>query len=207
MSLNRLFLKHVHQFSGLLVGTFIVFHLLNHLMALFGIEAHLFTMELFRKVYRNPILEALLFISIASQIGSGLYFAFKFKVRTQWDRLQKWSGIYLAFFFIMHLSGVLGFGRGQLGIDTNFYFAATPLLIYPYKIFFIPYYGLAVLSVFVHGAAIYEHRGISRGRKESFSWSPVILTIGTIAALALINTFSGAFYQITSPDEYMAMFQ
>lgn len=143
----------LHRLSACLIGGFITIHLLNHLLALGGIDAHISFMATFRKLYRIPLIEMLLLSCILLQIGSVLLLIKRRwgKRRDLYARLQAISGGYLAFFLINHVIAVL-FGRIWLNLDTNFYFAAAGMHIVPFQFFFFPYYYLAVLAIFTHVA-------------------------------------------------------
>jgi hypothetical protein len=110
-------------------------------------------MHVLRNVYRNPVMEICLLLAVGVQIMSGikLWIPKRKTVTSTFDKLQLWSGMYLAFFFIIHISAVLA-GRFLLQLDTNFYFGVAGLNTFPLSFFFIPYYSLAIFSFFVHGA-------------------------------------------------------
>lgn len=140
-------IKNLHYFSGVTITLFIGLHLFNHLCSIQGINQHIEVMSIFRSFYRNTIVESLLLLAVIIQIVSGLNLAFtKRKVSvSKFEKLQIWSGLYLAFFLIIHVSAVLT-GRFCLHLDTNFYFGAAGINTYPFNLFFIPYYSLAILS-------------------------------------------------------------
>jgi hypothetical protein len=110
-------------------------------------------------VYRNVFIETLLLAAVLVQIITGLWLFNKGRkwASTFFEKLQIWSGLYLAIFFLIHLSAVLG-GRWVLHLDTNFYFGVSGLNTFPFNLFFIPYYGLAVMSFFGHIAAIHQRK-------------------------------------------------
>ena len=102
-------MKRIHYTSGIIIALFIVLHLFNHLYSLFGIEAHLQMMDQLRLVYRNILIETILLLAILVQIISGITL-FRKKRKTVvgfFEKLQIWSGLYLAFFLIIHLSAIL----------------------------------------------------------------------------------------------------
>ncbi|EPR68631.1 hypothetical protein ADICYQ_2328 [Cyclobacterium qasimii M12-11B] len=112
-----------------------------------------------RIIYRNVIAETILLVTVATQIVSGIKLFLK-KRKTKYDlfeKLQIWTGLYLAIFLVFHLSAVL-FGRLVLELDTNFYFGVTGLNTFPLNLFFIPYYGLAIISFFGHISAVHSKK-------------------------------------------------
>jgi len=55
--------------SAFLIGSFIVVHLVNHFLAIGGIDSHIAFMESVRRLYRLPVAEVLLLSSIPLQKG------------------------------------------------------------------------------------------------------------------------------------------
>lgn len=201
-------MKRMHRVTGTILGAFIVLHLSNHLMALGGIDLHIQTMDLLRKFYRNPFIEPVLLLSVLVHICSGIGLIWKTPKGNIWLMLQKGSGAYLALFLLIHLSGVLGLGRYKLDVDTNFYFASTPLLTAPYKFLFAPYYSLAVISFFIHVAYIVSCYKGDAGPRPGYSGLtiPLILS-GVLVASLIVAVMSGVFYDITIPVDYLGMFK
>jgi len=180
-------MKRVHHTSGLIITIFIILHLFNHLYSLFGIEAHLQMMDLLRLFYRNILIETILLLAILVQIISGITLFRKNRktVVGFFEKLQIWSGLYLAFFLTFHLSAIF-IGRLILDLDTNFYFGAAGINTFPFYFFFIPYYGLAILSFFGHIAAIHAQKM----KKDILGISPkrqayLLLTVGGIVVSKL----------------------
>jgi len=202
-------LNKIHRLSAMVIGALALVHLANHLVALRGIDRHITLMENVRGIVRIPVVEALLLACVAIQIGSGLYFvARRWGERTQlFDRLQALSGGYLAFFLLVHVSSVM-FGRVKLDLDTNFYFAAAGLNIAPWPLFFVPYYGLAVLALVVHVACAFHYLARERFTQRMRD-SAGYAAIGASAVLAavIVAAFSGAFYAVEIPPEYERTFR
>ena len=186
--------KRWHYYSGLTLSVFIAFHLTNQLVALAGPGQHILLMNMFRKVYRHPVIETLLMIAVVSQIitGSGLLFG---KKRTsKAEKIQLYSGLYLSFFLLVHVSAVL-LGR-YLNLDTNFYYAGVGLNYYPATFFFIPYYFLAVVAISLHVAAIHFLK------TGSLRIACMIAGAGILAAIAILIGFTDAFQWRTVPQAY-----
>jgi hypothetical protein len=152
-------MKKGHYFSGIFIAVFVSIHLMNHLIGLWGITEHIEFMEKLRFYYRNIFIELILLGAIVFQIISGLSL-FRTKIKTantSFEKIQVWSGAYLAIFFIFHISAVMT-GRYLLHLDTNFYFGAAGINTFPFNLFFVPYYGLAILSFFGHIATAHNKR-------------------------------------------------
>lgn len=194
-----------HRILALGLVTFLILHLGTHITALRGVETHLKTLKSIQGLYRNPVVEPILILTILLQIGLGIKLVIG-RIREPqkgfWGWAQILSGFYLAFFFMLHTSAALT-TRYLAGLETNYYWAAGTLNIDPLPYFFVPYYFLGVLSVFVHlGAAIYFTR------KGTGIKLPVgIMLIGALVGAIIILSFSGAFYEIKLPSEYIDYFQ
>lgn len=197
-------IKKIHFVSGLAITIFIGLHLFNHFCSIFGADKHIETMNIFRYFYRNIFIESILLLAILVQIISGLkLFRTNRKIATsQFEKLHIWTGFYLAIFFIIHLSAVLG-GRHFLHLDTNFYFGVAGLNSFPFNLFFIPYYGLAILSFFGHIAAIHNKK-----MKSNFlSLTPkqqaaVILIFGFVLTITIFYGLTNQFKGVEIPKDY-----
>ncbi len=195
--------RKLHFFSGLTLTVFIAIHLFNQAAAVAGPERHIQIMNAARTIYRNPLIETVLMGAVLVQIISGIRligkrskaFAFSFEV------VQLYSGMYLAFFLVAHVFAVM-MGR-SLNIDTNYYFAAAGLNFFPFVLFYVPYYTLAIISVFGHIAAV--HHKNMRHRLLGCSvrlQSRLILVLGAIFALFVIYAMTGRFHGILLPEAY-----
>jgi hypothetical protein len=197
-------IKKIHYLSGLTITIFIGLHLFNHFCSIFGAEKHIEIMNGLRCFYRNIFVETIILLAVFVQIISGLkLFNINRKIATsQFDKLQIWSGLYLAIFLIIHLSAVLA-GRLILHLDTNFYFGVAGLNSFPFNLFFIPYYGLAIFSFFGHLASIHN----KKMKHTIFGLSPnkqsiVILTFGFVLTIVLFCGLTNNFKGVILPKEY-----
>lgn len=200
-------LRKLHRFSALIIVAYACLHITNHLVGLGGIESHIEFMRKTRLVYRQPAIEAVLFLSVAFQICSGLVMV----VRGWRQRrglipwLQAASGIYLVFFFFNHVGAVL-YGRNTLHLDTNFYYAAAGFYTPPLQFYFAPYYFLSVVALFTHlGCALYW-RSQSSSRTARILSVALPVGIGSIISLLIVLSLAGVFYPVNVPPEYKASF-
>lgn len=156
-------LKRLHHISGIVIVSFLLLHLINHLFALGGPALHTTVMNLFRQVYRFLPVEIFLLLCIIFQVISGITLVFKkgFLKKPLYVIIQIVSGLYLSFFMVYHVSAVM-FGRYQWNVDTDFYFAAGVANNYPSKLFFIPYYTLSLVCVFAHIACAHYTIGMEK---------------------------------------------
>jgi hypothetical protein len=196
--------KKLHYISGLIITVFVGLHLFNHTLSLLGAERHIEMMNTLRILYRNIFVETILLSAVLVQIVSGLkLFQINRKIATSnFEKLHVWTGLYLAIFFVIHLSAVLG-GRYFLHLDTNFYFGVAGLNTFPFNLFFIPYYGLAILSFFGHIASIH-----SKKMKQTLlsltpnSQSISILIFGILLTFLIFYGLTNHFNGVTIPKEY-----
>jgi hypothetical protein len=197
-------IKKIHYISGLTITLFVGLHLVNHFCSIFGADKHIEIMNSLRPIYRNLIVESVLIIAVIVQIVSGIkLFRTNRKLATTFfDKLQIWTGFYLAIFFIIHLSAVLG-GRLFLHLDTNFYFGVAGLNSFPFNLFFIPYYGFAILSFFGHIASIHSKKMIA----TIFNLTPKqqakgIIIFGFIITIVIFYGLTNHFKGVEIPTEY-----
>ena len=200
-------MRKLHVYSGLLLAIFIGFHLINHFASLDSAASHLALMDTFRKVYRHSFMEPVLLLAVLLQIYSGLrmYWPLRKAKLDFWYTLKIRSGLYLSFFFILHVAAVLA-GRVVMQLDTNLYFGAAGLNSFPLLLFFVPYYGLAIFAFFSHIAA--NHRYKMRNNLLGMSplvQSQVLLGMGVLTVLLLMYGLTGGFQGLEIPPEYGVM--
>jgi succinate dehydrogenase/fumarate reductase cytochrome b subunit len=190
--------RRLHRAAGAVLAVFVAVHIANHLAALAGVDAHVHFMERARLVYRQPVVEAVLLLCAALQAASGLAMLWtgRHRRKTLVAWLQAGSGAYIALFLAIHVGAVLA-ARVVGGLDTNFYFAAAGLHVWPFVLFFAPYYFLAVAALFVHiGCAL------RRGRVV-VAW---LSGAGIVAATLIVATLMGQIVPVAIPARYLATF-
>lgn len=197
----------IHYFSGVFIALFVGIHLFNHVWSILGAEKHIELMNYLRFVYRNPLIETLLLLAVLVQIVSG-FMLFRESRKTAFsffDKLHIYSGLYLAVFLIIHVSAVMA-GRLVLHLDTNFYFGVAGINTFPFNLFFIPYYGLAIFSFFGHIAAIHH----KKMKKTIWSIYPkqqsiIILIVGFLVLILIFYGLTNGFKGVTIPKEYKVL--
>lgn len=197
-------MKRIHYISGITLALFTGLHLFNHCYSIAGAESHIAMMNNLRPLYRNVIVETLLLTAVGVQIisGTGLILRLRKAPKKPVDQLHIWTGIYLAFFFIVHICAVMA-GRYLLHVDTNFYYGAAGLNTFPLSLFFLPYYGLAVFSFFGHIAAVHAKKMKQNilGLSPS-SQAAVITIVGIALSFIILYGLTGHFKGIIIPPEY-----
>lgn len=197
-------IRRIHYITGLLITLFIGLHLFNHFCSIFGAEKHIAIMNSLRYFYRNPIAETILLLAVLLQIISGLklFRANRKTAQTPFEKLHIWSGLYLAVFLVIHLSAVFA-GRLFLKLDTNFYFGVAGLNAFPFNLFFVPYYGLAIISFFGHLAAVHS----KKMKSDLLMLTPkqqakTILIFGVIFTITLFYGLTNQFNGVEIPEAY-----
>ncbi len=185
----------IHRSIAALLGLFILTHLIVHLFALAGPEAHLAALDAVQWTYRNPIVETLLVLAILTQIVTGAR-RLRFANVRGWALAQVISGSYLILFFVLHTGAAL-YTHHIYDLETDFYWSAGSMHFDPIRYGFALYYFGAIVAVFTHiGAAV------------RFGWPaaprplPVALpAFGAGVAAAIIAAFWGLLYPIEiGPD-------
>ncbi len=202
-------LHKLHRISALLIGVFVLFHLINHMFILGGVAQHINFMNSFRVIYRNILMESVLLTCVIFQVSSGIYFVWKRRGQREdfIDKAQAISGLYLAFFFLNHVGTVL-FGRLFTDLDTNIYYGIAGFHVTPFQLYFVPYYFFAVVAIFIHIAAAFNwltRKKITEILRKRLAYS--IVAIGAIISMLLMLGFSGTFNEVIIPSEYRATYQ
>lgn len=200
-------LSKIHFLSGIIISVFVFLHLFNHLASLGGAESHIEVMNILRVFYRNIFAETLLILAVSVQVISGILLIRNTRKLTVvgFEKLRIWSGMYLAFFLIMHTSAVF-LGRALLHLDTNYYFGVAGLVTFPFYLFFGPYYGLAILAFFAHLASIhyykmkYDFLGVSPNMQ-----SKMILLIGIVITFLILFGLTNQLRGVVIPEVYQIM--
>lgn len=105
------------------------------------------------------------------------------------------SGACVALFLAIHVGAVL-VGRAG-GLDTNFYFAAAGLHVWPAVLLFAPHYFLAVAALFVHlGCALRRGRAVVA----------VSAGAGVVAAATIVAVLMGKVVPVEIPAMYLQTF-
>jgi len=167
-------------------------------------EKNIEVMKSLRLVYRHPIIETLLLSMVLIQIISGLklFWQERNTAVSGFEKLHLYTGLYLASFLLFHVIAIMA-GRYVLHLDTNYYFGVAGLNTFPYHLFFIPYYSLAIISFFGHVAAIhYQKMKNSSFRLAPRAQSKVILVAGICLTLILFYGLTNHFHGVEIPEEY-----
>ena len=198
---DQMMLKAAHRASALVLGIFIVLHVANHLVGLTGQQNHIQFMKMIRPMYRTGLVEMCLLFLLVWQALSGTRLLM-FRWRNN-DGIVAWlqiiSGAYLMLFLIIHVCSVL-FARSNLGIDTNFNFAAAGLHTPNGALFFAPYYTGSFLALFTHIGCASSWRFYADNRKAQLRWIMFWAGLGLIIGILVVMGLSGLLYDVQLPS-------
>lgn len=199
----------IHRSLAVLILLFIAIHICNHLIGIWGAEAHIEFMDWARGFYRNSYVEPILLSALFIQVLLGLYFVYRSWGQRKgfFSRTQAISGCYLAVFLLLHVGTVIDV-RDSLNIDTNFYFAVSGIHLAEQAYFFVPYYFLSVVAIFIHVAAA-THWALKKKCNQPVAnkVGTAIILIGITISLLIVSTLTGMFYDITVPAEFGVVFE
>ncbi|WP_254089556.1 hypothetical protein [Dawidia soli] len=69
-------------------------------------------------------------LAVALQLITGVRLLVRREAKIAAEKIQAYSGLYLAFFLVVHMGGVMT-GRFIEHLDTNFYYAGVGMNYYP----------------------------------------------------------------------------
>lgn len=199
--------RTVHRFTACLLLVFLAAHLVNHLVAICGVPAHIEWMHITRAYYREPFVEFVLLTAFGVQMITGITrLVAGWRTRTggvAW--LQAATGGYLLLFLLIHISAVLA-ARSD-GVDTNFHFAAAGMHA-GLGWFFVPYYAAAVASVFIHlGCATYWQMHDKGHPAAALNLLWTMAVVGAGLAAVIVALLAGLLVPVDIPASYLAPFQ
>ncbi len=191
--------RTLHRASASVLALFVFLHLLNHLALAAGSDVHLLVMSGLRSIYRFLPFELLLLTAVGTQVSTGLMLALPrvngMIARRDW---QVASGLYMSVFLAIHVSAIL-WGRLVMSLDTNLWFGAAGFHVWPWQLFFIPYYGLAVIAFAVHAGVALNHLTGIKALIPSAA-------MGAAAAVLILLLMSGALVDVPVPADYLAAY-
>jgi hypothetical protein len=183
--------RMVHGVSAALLVLFIAYHLVNHSLGWLGPEAHAQFMNLGRKVYRLPILEAGLVMLLLGQICLGAWLAYWWTSAELdgFKLIQVATGVYLGFFVLTHMNSALLSARRMHGVDTDWAWASgmpAGLLGDDWNIRLVPHYLLGVFCVLAH--LVCGLRGVMLAHDWRRPYVDRMWTLGLVGAV-LVSLF------------------
>jgi hypothetical protein len=188
--------------GGTIVVIFLVWHLVNHVLAIWSLDTNKYVMESLRAWYRADLVQPVLIALLGWQLAMGLRLLWAKAARPGdiYSSIQTATASYLGVYIPSHLIAVFVLGRWFLGIDTTFAWASgapSGLLLDPWNVRLIPHYSLAVLFVISHLAmglrAVLLGRGVSVAISDRIAWiiCSIGLAVSCVVMVAQLRVGSG----------------
>lgn len=191
-------LRQLHRANAMVLGVFLVAHLINHVAIFGGIATHLDVQRALRLAYRLPGIEHVLIALFGLQVLLGLaLIARRGRPRGLWAWLQVSSGGFLVLFIAQHIVAILLARAG--GLDTNTYFAAAVVSEAPFVWYFAPYYALGITALAVHVAAAIRFHAWPGATPTLARILPIL---GLATGLLVVAGLQGAFGDFVLPEAY-----
>ena len=193
-------IRRLRRTCDVALAVFVLFHLLNQLSLAAGSDVYLLVMSGLRSIYRARFAEPILLLVVAAQVTASIFLIQPrltgFLTRRDWRLI---SEIYLAIFLTTHVFAVL-WARLRLGLDTNLWFGAAGFHVWPWPLFFVPYYGLAVVAYAAYfGFALKRLTGLNAPLPAA--------VMGGAVATAIILLMLGVFVDVSVPEAYLKAYR
>ncbi len=148
-SLDTRVLKKLQAGTGILFAVFVLVHLLNTWLAVFGADVYDGVQAAVRQVYQFPPLEALLLAALAVHVVVGVMRIVKEPKRQLSTRawLHRYAGFFLMLVIVGHILAVRG---SSWFFDVYPGFAGLAFSLQAVPGYFFPYYFLLGLAGFYH---------------------------------------------------------
>lgn len=199
-------LRRLHRLNGLFLIGFLLIHMATHLSGLWGIETYNATQKTLRAVYRAPLVEPLLLISLVAQVGLGIWLligAWRRGIRGFWAWAQALSGAGFLFFVLQHVPA-FALARWSYGLDTTLYWPAAVMSGPPITWYFTPYYLIGVISVFAHLGVAARSALARQGRPGPGAALAAGLTAaGAVTGTLIVAMLLEGFYTIDLPPQWV----
>jgi succinate dehydrogenase/fumarate reductase cytochrome b subunit len=201
-------LVRAQAIAGALFFVFLVLHLSNTLLAVFGPEIYNSYQRTIRQIYQHPFLEFALVIGpLFTHVVAGLWL---YKIRKKWQfkrglkyRIQTWSGFFLLFFVFGHMLATRGisFWYGPFAEFEGISFSLWWIPGY-----FYPYYFLLFMAGLYHGtmgaAGVFKgaFRNVLPERLLNSKLLPYMVPLfGAVGVVFALLGFGGFLFEIEDP--------
>jgi hypothetical protein len=193
-------IRRLRRICDVVLAVFMLFHLLNHLSLAAGSDVYQLVMSGLRSIYRARFVEPVLLLVVAAHVTASIFLIQArltgFIARRDWKLICE---IYLAIFLTTHVFAVM-WARLRLGLDTNLWFGAAGFQSWPWTVFFVPYYGLAVVAYAANlGFALKKLTGLNAPLPAA--------VMGAVAAAVIIMLMLGVIVDVPVPEDYLAAYR
>jgi len=193
--------------AGTLFLVFLVLHLSNTFLAVFGPEAYNGYQRAVRQIYQYPLLELLLVIGpLITHVIAGLWL---YRIRKSRRltralryRLQSWAGFFLLLVVFGHVLATRGISYWY-GVFAEFEGVSFSLWWVP--AYFYPYYFLLFMAGLYHGSmgvlSVMKRFGFMRVRARSNYFPALVAGLGAVGAILILLAFGGFLFEIDDPRD------
>lgn len=192
--------------AGMLFLIFLVLHLSNTLLAVFGPETYNSYQRAVRQIYQHPFFELVLVIGpLLTHVIAGLWL-YRIRKRRRFTRalrykVQTWAGFFLLFVVFGHMLATRGISYWY-GPFAEFEGVSFSLWWIP--AYFYPYYFLLFMAGLYHGSmgmfSVLQRLGFVRMTNSS-SLPVIVTTVGAIGAMLALLGFGGFLFEIDDPRD------
>jgi hypothetical protein len=187
--------RNAHGITGaIIVVIFLVWHLANHVLAIWSLDTNERVMELLRAWYRADLVQPVLIALLGWQLAAGARLLCTKMARASdiYSSIQTATAAYLLVYIPSHLVAVFVLGRWFLGVDTTFAWASgapSGLLLDAWNVRLIPHYSLAVLFAISHFAmglrAVLLGRGVGVAGADRAAWTICAIGLAVSGVIAI----------------------
>lgn len=209
MSPSRRFearLVQVQAIAGGLFFIFLVLHLVNTALAVFGPEVYNGFQRWVQPVYQHPVLELLLVLGpLVTHAIVGVWLALISKRRNSLRplryRLQSWAGFFLLAVVFGHVLATRGVGYFYGAVPG---FAGVSFSIWWQPVYFYPYYFLLFMAGAYHGTmgvgAVLRRLGMQPVILSGWQRGAAMLLGASLVSGSLL-AFGGVLFEIEDPRD------
>ena len=208
-------LSRAQAIAGSLFFVFLVMHLSNALLGVFGADTYNSIQTTLQRIYQQPVVEVLLVIApLTTHAVAGVWLYLLRKNsrnrRSLRHRLQTWAGFFLLAVVFVHMLNTRGVGWWY-NAATSFDSVAFTLWWVPG--FFYPYYLLLFCAGLYHGYTgvqillartrllAPDQFGVSGDSRLMPQSTKYLLLIGAIGCSAALLSFGGVLNEIGDPRD------
>jgi succinate dehydrogenase/fumarate reductase cytochrome b subunit len=188
-------MKNLHRASALILSVFVLAHIGNHVVGVFGLEAYFRYLTAVRQIYRHPIGEPILIGLIILQMFTGIAITVRAFQRRERRKLLSWIEIVAAWLFFMfitiHLASI-AVTRFYFEMETDFLWVATMMRPSPLQPFVIAFHFLGIVVVTTHMGIGFRFLLTAAGLSRLGNVVAALVAVaGVVAAVIAIAGYTG----------------
>ena len=140
--------RRLRLYSGLIIAVFVIQHLINHSLGMFGFEVAEIWREWWSPIWDATVIKLTLLASLVTHFLLALWRLFQRRTLAlpRWEMTQMLFGLSIAPLMIGHLTGTR-FAAEIAGLDPDYYFVVTAQVLKPRYLVQMP---ILILVVWIH---------------------------------------------------------